>query len=166
MAAQHGETAFHRRQLAEQRAQFDAGSGWTWWLASRAAPAEVIGKITLSNVVRGPFQSCHLGYGIAAAHQGRGLMHEALSAVIAAVFAPPANLHRIQAAVRPDNPRSIALIERLQFREEGLARDYLFNGGRWRDHRIYTRLNAAFVPPPDWPPGETARPAQAPANAR
>lgn len=154
LPAAHGEPGFHAGQLGEQRHQFDSGLGWSFWLMPHDAPAgdppRVIGKITLSNIVRGPFQSCNLGYGLDAQQQGRGLMHEALAAVIAAAFAPQANLHRIQAAVRPDNPRSLALVRRLGFHDEGLARDYLFNGGRWRDHRIFTRLNPDFVVPADW----------------
>ncbi len=146
----HGEPAFHARQLAEQRELFASGLGWTFWLLPRDAPRRVIGKITLSNILRGPFHSCHLGYGLDEQAQGHGLMQEALAAVIAAAFAPKANLHRIQAAVRPENARSIALVQRLDFHDEGLARAYLFNGGRWRDHRIFTRLNDAFVLPADW----------------
>lgn len=146
----HGEAAFHATQLAELREQFASGIGWTFWLLPRDAPRRVIGKITLSNILRGPFQSCHLGYGLDEQAQGRGLMHEALTAVIAAAFAPKANLHRIQAAVRPENTRSLALVQRLGFHDEGLARDYLYNGGRWRDHRIFTRLNDTFVQPAHW----------------
>ncbi len=146
----HGEPALHARQLAEQRELFASGQGWTFWLLPRDTPKRVIGKITLSNILRGPFHSCHLGYGLDEQAQGHGLMHEALASVIAAAFAPKANLHRIQAAVRPENARSIALVQRLGFHDEGLARAYLFNGGRWRDHRIFTRLNDAFVLPAGW----------------
>jgi [ribosomal protein S5]-alanine N-acetyltransferase len=147
---EHGQVAFHAGRLAEQQALFEAGTGWAWWLALHEAPDQVIGAINLSNIVRGSFHSCNLGYGIAAPQQGHGLMHEALAAAIAAAFAPEANLHRIQAAVRPENTRSIALVQRLDFHDEGLAREYLFNGGQWRDHRLFTRLNPAFVRPADW----------------
>lgn len=150
LPVEHGQAAFHATQLTEQSEQFDAGRVWGHWLTLLDEPARVIGRVSLSNIVRGSFHSCNLGYAIDALHQGRGLMHEALAAVIAAAFAPDANLHRIQAAVRPENRRSMALIGRLGFHDEGLARDYLFNGGQWRDHRLFARLNPAFVPPPDW----------------
>jgi [ribosomal protein S5]-alanine N-acetyltransferase len=150
LAAGHGQPAFHAASLAEQGSLFDAGTGWVWWLSPRDAPEMVIGSVNLSNIVRGSFHSCNLGYGIDALHQGSGLMTEALAAAIDAAFSPDANLHRIQAAVRPENARSIAVVQRLGFRDEGLARDYLFNGGQWRDHRIFARINPSFVLPPDW----------------
>lgn len=150
LSAGHGQPAFHAVSLAEQRGLFDAGTGWAWWLSPRDSPESVIGSANLSNIVRGSFQSCNLGYGIDAWHQGRGLMTEALAAAIDAAFSPAANLHRIQAAVRPENARSIAVLRRLGFHDEGIARDYLYNGGQWRDHRIFARINPSFVPPPDW----------------
>jgi ribosomal-protein-alanine N-acetyltransferase len=48
-----------------------------------------------------------------------------------------AKLHRLQASIRPENARSIALATRLGFKYEGLARKYLNVGGGWQDHAIY-----------------------------
>ena len=77
-------------------------------------------------------------------------MHEALQAVIAEAFAPPINLHRLQAGVRPENTRSLAVLARLGFVDEGLARSYLFIDGAWRHHRIFSLSNPAFVAPSHW----------------
>ena len=38
-------------------------------------------------------------------------MHEALVAAIAEVFSPRVNLHRVQAAYRPENVRSARVLE-------------------------------------------------------
>ncbi|HQY63454.1 MAG TPA: alanine acetyltransferase, partial [Polyangiaceae bacterium] len=46
-------------------------------------------------------------------------------------------LHRLQAAIQPWNARSVALVRRLGFRHEGLARRYLDVGGGWQDHEVY-----------------------------
>jgi len=46
--------------------------------------------------------------------------------------------------VRPENGRSVALLQRLGFEDEGLAREYLFINGAWRDHRMFALRNAAF----------------------
>ena len=86
-----------------------------------------------------PAQGASLGYALDAAHQGAGLMHEALQAVIGEAFGP-LNLHRLQAAYRPENTRSAAVLQRLGFRELGLARDYLFIDGAWRDHERWAKL--------------------------
>jgi len=44
----------------------------------------------------------------------------------------------------PHNARSGRLLERLGFVNEGLAKDYLFIDGAWRDHVLTARLNPAF----------------------
>jgi ribosomal-protein-alanine N-acetyltransferase len=135
----------HRERLRKAAADAAAGSGLRWWLQPVDAPQLLIGSIGLSQISRGPFQNAMLGYAIDAAHEGRGLMREALRTVIAHAFSPLCNLHRIQANVRPENSRSVALLQRLGFEDEGLARDYLYIDGGWRDHRMFALRNAAFV---------------------
>ncbi len=137
-------------RLTTGAAAFSAGQGWRWWLALADAPRRVVGQVSLSNLSRGPFQNCSLGYALDAGCQGRGLMHEALQAVVAEAFSPVINLHRLQAAVRPENSRSLAVLARLGFADEGLARDYLYIDGAWRDHRLLAITNPAFIPPAHW----------------
>lgn len=103
----------------------------------------VIGRIGFSQIARGPFQSCILGYQIDAAHEGRGLMREALAAAIAYMF-DERLLHRVQANHVPENARSAALLARLGFVREGLAKDYLFIAGTWRDHVLNALVNPRF----------------------
>jgi ribosomal-protein-alanine N-acetyltransferase len=43
--------------------------------------------------------------------------------------------------VRPENTRSLILLERLGFEREGLAREYLFIDGAWRDHVMTAKRN-------------------------
>ncbi|WP_308196843.1 GNAT family N-acetyltransferase [Sinomonas terrae] len=42
----------------------------------------IVGRATLSSIVRGAFQKAHLGYWIAERAQGRGIMTEAAAAVV------------------------------------------------------------------------------------
>jgi ribosomal-protein-alanine N-acetyltransferase len=42
--------------------------------------------------------------------------------------------------------RSARVLERLGFRHEGLARDYLFIDGDWRDHNLTALVNPDFDP--------------------
>ena len=124
-----------------------AGTQVGWWLTLPGDGPEprVIGNVRLSQIARGPFCSAMLGYAIDAAYEGRGLMQEALDAVLADAFGPRIGLHRVQANARPENTRSLALLSRLGFEREGLAREYLFIDGAWRDH-VLTALRA-----PGWP---------------
>jgi ribosomal-protein-alanine N-acetyltransferase len=103
----------------------------------------VLGTCNYTNIVRGAFQACHLGYQIALAHQGQGLMAEALRASNAFMFAE-LRLHRIMANFRPENDRSRRLLQRLGFEEEGLARDYLFIDGAWRDHVLTSLVHPGY----------------------
>jgi [ribosomal protein S5]-alanine N-acetyltransferase len=95
-----------------------------------------IGGVNLSVIVRGVFENAYLGYWIDEAHGGRGLMTDAVRLAVSHAFGP-AGLHRIQAAVMPRNGASIRVLEKLGFREEGLARRYLRIAGAWEDHLLF-----------------------------
>ena len=70
---------------------------------------------------------------------GRGLMTGAVRAVGRIAFRD-LGLHRLEANIQPDNVRSIQLVERLEFRREGLSPRYLHIGGEWRDHERWALL--------------------------
>ena len=51
------------------------------------------------------------------------------------------NLHRIEANVIPKNERSIRVLKKLDFAEEGSSPKYLKMNGMWEDHIHYVLLN-------------------------
>ena len=132
-------------RLAETAAAAAAGTSIAWWLFARDDPERAIGQIQLSQITRRAFQNAMLGYSIDAALEGRGLMREALQAALADAFSERVNLHRVQANVRPENTRSLALLKRLGFEHEGLAREYLFIDGAWRDHAMTALRNPGWA---------------------
>lgn len=136
--------AFQRERIVKALADVAAGAALRWWLQPLDDPSRLVGSIGLSQIARGAFHNAMLGYAIDAACQGQGLMREALHAVIEHAFSPAVHLHRIQANVRPENGRSVRLLQRLGFEDEGLAREYLFIDGAWRDHRMFALRNADF----------------------
>ena len=89
---------------------------------------------------------CGIGYMLARAHWGRGLMHEALDALISHVF-EFTGIERIGADVDPRNVRSIALLKRLGFREEGLRRATYRLYGEVQDSKLMGLLAKDRVPP-------------------
>lgn len=93
----------------------------------------MIGALSLGNVVRGAFQSCYAGYWLGSAYAGQGYMTEALTLALRHAF-EKLQLHRVEANIVPENAASKALVRKLGFRREGLARRYLCINGRWRDH--------------------------------
>jgi [ribosomal protein S5]-alanine N-acetyltransferase len=103
-------------------------------------PQDVIGSCNFTEVVRGPFQCCTLGFGLSAKHEGQGYMREALEAAMAYVF-EDLGVHRIEAAYQPHNQRSGGLLRRLGFTVDGYARDYLHLAGSWRDHILTSKTN-------------------------
>lgn len=105
------------------------------------AQCGMLASFTLSNVARGPFQACHLGYAVAAAQQGRGLMHEALQGGLDFAFGT-LGLHRVMANYMPRNERSARLLARLGFEREGYAPSYLCIAGVWEDHVLTARVAA------------------------
>ena len=97
---------------------------------------EIAGVFTISQIVRGAFQSAYLGYYAHQRHAGRGLMREAMEQVLDHAFGPLA-LHRLEANIQPGNQPSIALARGAGFRLEGFSPRYLLIGGQWRDHERY-----------------------------
>jgi [ribosomal protein S5]-alanine N-acetyltransferase len=100
------------------------------------APRDIAGVFTISQIVRGLFQSAYLGYYAAAAYAGRGYMREALELVLDHAF-DALGLHRLEANIQPGNASSIALARGAGFRLEGFSPRYLLIGGQWRDHERY-----------------------------
>jgi ribosomal-protein-alanine N-acetyltransferase len=97
---------------------------------------EIAGVFTVSQIVRGAFQSAYLGYYAHARHARQGLMREAMEQVLGHSFGPLA-LHRLEANIQPGNQPSIALARGAGFRLEGFSPRYLLIGGQWRDHERY-----------------------------
>lgn len=105
-------------------------------LVTDVTTGAIVGRVALGEVVRGAFESAHLGYWIDHRVVGRGLMTEAVRAALAFALGP-LGLHRVQAAILPENTPSLRVAAKAGLREEGLARRYLKIAGRWQDHRIF-----------------------------
>ena len=103
------------------------------FLALRRVDHALVGVVNLNEIIRGAMSSAFLGYYASAVCAGQGLMAEGLALVIDHAFGP-LHLHRLEANIQPANERSIALVRRCGFQQEGFSRRYLKIGGRWRDH--------------------------------
>lgn len=136
--------AYQRNRLAQAVKANEDGTAVRWWLCLRNEPHQLVGSVGLTAIVRGAFQNAMLGYAIDGELQGQGLMREALAAIIEYAFSTEMHLHRIQANVRPENIRSLKLLERLGFEREGFAKDYLFIHDAWRDHVMFALRNENF----------------------
>jgi [ribosomal protein S5]-alanine N-acetyltransferase len=142
MAASAFDLQAVRDARARAVAEANAGAAYSFAFVARGGGGDlpILGWCTFSNVIRGIFQACFLGYKLDRRAQGHGYMTEALSGAIDYIFST-VRLHRIQANYMPHNQRSAAVLRRLGFTIEGTARDYLFIGGRWRDHVLASLTN-------------------------
>lgn len=99
---------------------------------------EIVGQVAIDNVVRGVLQSATVGYWVDADHLGRGLATAMVEH--AAQEAIGLGLHRLEAGTLVHNTRSQAVLRKAGFEEYGVARRFLFIGGRWQDHALFQRI--------------------------
>lgn len=132
---------YWRNRMSIGRREYAEDRSLRLVVARRESPDEVIGTCNFSEFVRGAFQACFLGYGLAHRLQGQGLMTEALAGAIRFAF-DELRMHRVMANYLPTNERSGAVLRRLGFTIDGYARDYLFINGAWRDHVLTSITNA------------------------
>ncbi|MEM1417794.1 MAG: GNAT family N-acetyltransferase [Myxococcota bacterium] len=136
---------FWRERLAANRRETRDQRSLRLFLRLRDDPTRLVGCVNFSEVIRGCFLSCLLGYSLDGSLQGRGLMREALEAALPAAF-ERLELHRVSANYQPSNERSGRLLRRLGFVVEGYARDYLYIDGAWRDHVLTALVRPGVTP--------------------
>ncbi|MGY1706514.1 GNAT family N-acetyltransferase [Geodermatophilus sp. SYSU D00697] len=140
---EYGTEEFQRRDTARLLEQAEAG---TVIPAVVLLDGEVVGRISVNNVVRGPLQSGTLGYWVAEAVNGRGVATAAVAAMVRVAFGE-AGLHRLEAGTLVDNLASQRVLRRNGFERFGLAPRYLRIAGEWRDHVLFQLVNEAWVDP-------------------
>lgn len=99
----------------------------------------IVGGLTLTGIVRGPFQSGSLGYWVASGANGLGYASGAVAELLVHAF-DELGLHRVEAATLPDNTRSQRVLAKNGFERIGMAPAYLHIAGEWRDHLLFQRL--------------------------
>lgn len=123
------------RRVLEPRAEY-------FLAVARTTTDELIG---LTRLGLGGVQAAKLGYAIRADEWGNGYATDAARTLVRFGF-EQLGLHRITAAIGPDNLGSIAVIERLGFEHEGRLRDHVFTNGAWRDSLLYASVTPADQP--------------------
>jgi ribosomal-protein-alanine N-acetyltransferase len=133
-----------QRQLINQRI-LDARQDSAYMFGIYLLSGELIGQITISNVVRGVGQFADIGYCIDHEMQGNGYTSAAVQLILGYAFRS-LGLHRLQAAILPHNDGSRRVLEKNGFQAEGLARRFLRINGEWQDHRTYAILAEDCLP--------------------
>ncbi|HEU4979198.1 MAG TPA: GNAT family protein [Solirubrobacteraceae bacterium] len=119
------------------------GTGYPFAVVDLAA-GELVGRVSLANIVRGAWRNANLGYWIAERATRRGHATRAVRLVLRFAF-EHAGLHRVQPAIIPRNEASQGVAHAVGFRLEGRALRYLQINGVWEDHDIYAMTAEEFL---------------------
>ncbi|WP_182879592.1 GNAT family N-acetyltransferase [Microbispora sp. H10949] len=129
-------TAGQRARIERLLADHRRGDRWP---AVIVAEGEVIGQVTVSTILRGPFGKGFLGYWVATACQGRGHATRAVGQTLA-VMRRDLGLRRAEAHTRLENLASQHVLRANGFRPWGIAHAHILVDGAWRDEIFWERL--------------------------
>lgn len=133
---------YHEKMLKEDFINIKEKRMFKLWIFKKddTELKRVIGSVALNNIVWGSFLSCFLGYKLDKDEINQGYITEAIKKCIEIAF-KEYKLHRIEANIMPKNIRSLRVVEKLGFSNEGLARKYLKINGKWEDHIHMVLIN-------------------------
>ncbi|MBR6891061.1 MAG: GNAT family N-acetyltransferase [Clostridia bacterium] len=112
------------------------------WGIEYVQTGEVIGTIGFM-WIQSDNSAAEVGYSLSRDYWNRGLMTEALKAVIAHGFGSM-NLNRIEAQHETGNPASGAVMRKCGMVHEGTLRQRLFNKGKYVDVELYAILRRDY----------------------
>jgi [ribosomal protein S5]-alanine N-acetyltransferase len=115
------------------------------WGITRRGEDMVIGMVGYNFWARADSRA-QVGYDLARAAWGRGIMPEALHAVIRFGW-DQMGLNRIEADCSADNAASIRVLEKLGFKLEGRQRDQYYEEDGYHDLLLWGLLKREYVPP-------------------
>jgi len=129
----------YKRRLIRYQTDRQSGGGYPFFVF-RSRDNVLLGACNLNNVRRGVLQSADIGYWIGSPFTRQGYTRAAVRRLLAFAF-DDLDLHRVEAACRPENEASRALLMGVGFQFEGQARGFLNIAGQWRDHDRFALLN-------------------------
>lgn len=112
------------------------GLAWPGVVVSDEA---VIGQVTISSILRGPFQKGFLGYWVSSLHQGLGHTSRAVGLALR-IAGDELNLHRLEAHTQRENLASQAILRRHGFTSWGIAHEHFYADGAWRDEVFWEKI--------------------------
>lgn len=131
---------YQEEQLERESASIESNNSLRLWIFKNEDESRIIGSVGFTNIVRGAFLSCYLGYKSDKDEVNKGYITEAIQRGIGIMF-NEFGLHRIEANIMPKNKPSLRVVEKLGFYNEGLAYKYLKINGKWEDHIHMVLLN-------------------------
>lgn len=115
-----------------------------WGMTLKGGDDTVIGMVGYNYWVRADYRAS-VGYDLARAYWGRGLMPEALRAILQFGFERMA-LNRVEADASSPNVQSIRVLEKVGFVREGKQREQFYENGEFGDLVLFSLLKRDFRP--------------------
>jgi RimJ/RimL family protein N-acetyltransferase len=131
------------RLIEEMQARDLGDEGWT-----QIGVADLETNLLLGDIGFKRFEPRHaeLGFTLAAPHQGKGIMREALEMLLNFAFSR-LDLHRVVANTDARNTASQGLLTRLGFRLEGVSVESWWEAEVWYDEHHYALLRREWKAP-------------------
>jgi ribosomal-protein-alanine N-acetyltransferase len=126
-----------------QKVKDDAENGKSieWALTLKGADI-LIGKLGFWRIIL-QHQRAELGYNLTPNYFGKGIMSEAVTAVLQYGF-EKMKLHSVEANLDPKNRKSVQLLSRNGFVKEGHFKESYFYGGSFSDTGSYSLLRSEW----------------------
>lgn len=108
-----------------------------WGIAPKGEK-KLIGTISFWNIKKEHYRA-EIGYVLHPAHQGKGVMQEAMTKVLDYGFREM-KIHSVEANVNPNNLASIKILERNNFIQEAYHRENYYYNGKFLDSVIFSLI--------------------------
>ena len=131
-----------RSYIRYMQRKYRAGEPCSWGIEEKAT-GRIVGTIGYMWYQRDN-NACEVGYSLARRLWNRGLMTEALNAVLRYSFEELA-IHRVEAQHETDNGASGAVMRKCGMLKEGTLRGRLYNKGKYVDVDLYGMLREDYV---------------------
>lgn len=115
----------------------DSNNGILWGITLKNSDT-VVGTICYWRMQKAHYRA-EIGYVLHPSQQGKGIMDEAIKAVLQYGF-ETMQLHSVEANVNPANESSIKLLEKNGFVKEAYFRENYYYNGKFLDSLIYSLL--------------------------
>ncbi len=112
------------------------GTGCAWTVINNQQ--QFIGVVS-AYYINQKHKRCEIGYWFFPEYWGQGYAKESIVAMLNCL-STQFNMHRIAAEVEPENTASIALLKRLDFKQEALLKDFEFRNNQFADLTIWAKI--------------------------
>ena len=123
--------------IGKVKSDIDNNDGILWGITLKESNA-VIGTICFWRLEKAHYRA-EIGYALHPVQQGKGIMDEAMKAVLQYGF-ETMKLHSVEANVNPANSGSIKVLEKNGFVKEAYFKENYYYDGKFLDSAIYSLL--------------------------